>query len=77
SMVGFFFIDRPVEQLEDVDASDHELFSRVFHHLLDEGVHLPPSPYETLFISAAHGKKELDHTIAAFDRALAEASATE
>ena len=74
SMVGLFFTDRSVEQLEDVDASDRDLFSRVFHRLLDEGIHLPPSPYETLFVSAAHAREEIDHTIAAFDRALAQES---
>ncbi len=70
SMFGFFFIDRPVECLDDVEASDHELFSEVFHKLLAEGIHMPPSPYETLFLSAVHGKKEIERTIQAFDRAL-------
>ncbi len=70
SMVGLFFTDRPVTRLEDVDASDRERFSRVFHRLLEDGVHLPPSPYETLFVSAAHAEREIDHTVSAFDRAL-------
>ena len=71
-MVGLFFTDRPVERLEDVDASDRERFSRIFHRLLGAGVHLPPSPYETLFVSAAHGEKEIEHAVEAFDRALAQ-----
>ncbi len=71
SMVGLFFTDRPVERLEDVDASDRERFARVFHRLLEAGVHLPPSPYETLFVSTAHGSEEIERTIEAFDRALA------
>ena len=33
------------------------------------GVHLPPSPYEALFVSAAHGEAEIDATLAAFDAA--------
>ncbi len=70
-MVGLFFTDRPVERLEHVDASDRERFSRVFHRLLADGVHLPPSPYETLFVSAAHGEAEIALTVEAFDRALA------
>ncbi|MEM7582011.1 MAG: glutamate-1-semialdehyde 2,1-aminomutase [Acidobacteriota bacterium] len=70
SMFGFFFTDQPVECLEDVDGSDQELFSKVFHSLLADGVHIPPSPYEVLFISAAHGKHEIEHTVQAFDRAL-------
>jgi glutamate-1-semialdehyde 2,1-aminomutase len=34
-------------------------------------VHLPPSPYETLFVSAAHGDEEIERTVEAFDRAFA------
>ena len=71
SMIGLFFTGRPVERLEHVESCDRELFSRVFHRLLAEGVHLPPSPYETLFVSAAHGEKEVARAVEAFDRALA------
>ncbi len=72
SMLGLFFTDRPVTRLEDVDAADHERFRRVFHRLLDDGIHLPPSPYETLFVSTAHGEAEIRHTVDAFCRALDE-----
>jgi glutamate-1-semialdehyde 2,1-aminomutase len=70
SMLGLFFSERPVRRLEDVDASDRGRFQRVFHRLLAEGVHLPPSPYETLFVSTAHGEAEIRHTVEAFRRAL-------
>jgi glutamate-1-semialdehyde 2,1-aminomutase len=72
-MLGLFFTDRPVRRLEDVTASDRALFARVFHRLLAHGVHLPPSPYEALFVSTAHGEAEVDFVVAAFDRALGEA----
>ncbi|HEX2642507.1 MAG TPA: glutamate-1-semialdehyde 2,1-aminomutase [Thermoanaerobaculia bacterium] len=71
SMLGLFFTDQPVRRIEDVDASDRERFKRVFHRLLDLGVHLPPSPYEALFLSTAHGEREIALTLEAFDRALA------
>jgi glutamate-1-semialdehyde 2,1-aminomutase len=71
SMLGFFFTSRPVERLEDVHDSDRQRFTRVFHSLLADGIHLPPSAYETLFLSTAHGDAEIDATVAAFDRALA------
>ncbi len=73
SMMGIFFADAetPIESLDDVDATDHETFKRVFHGLLAGGVHLPPSPYEALFLSTAHGAEELAKTAEAFDRALA------
>ena len=70
SMLGLFFSDAPVRSIADVDASDRQLFQRVFHALLEHGVHLPPSPYETLFVSLAHGDEEIDLTLEAFDGAL-------
>lgn len=75
SMVGLFFAagETPIENLAQVDATDHEMFKRVFHVMLREGVHLPPSAYETFFVSTAHGDEELETTARAFDMALAEA----
>jgi glutamate-1-semialdehyde 2,1-aminomutase len=71
SMVGIFFTDQPVRSQDDVDASDRQRFARVFHSLLADGIHLPPSAYETLFLSLALGEEELERTFEAFDRALA------
>lgn len=71
SMVGIFFAAGPIERMEQVDASDRERFGRVFHALLDAGIHLPPSAYETLFVSGAHGEAEIQQTLDAFDQALA------
>ena len=72
SMMGLFFTASPVRRLEDVHASDRQLFARVFHLLLAHGVHLPPSPYEACFLSTAHGEPEIAATLEAFDRAFAE-----
>lgn len=71
SMVGIFFTEGPVERIEHVDGSDRDRFSRVFHRLLEAGVHLPPSAYETLFVSGAHGEAEIQRTLEAFGQALA------
>lgn len=71
AMLGLFFAGQPVTCLADVDASDHARFRRVFHRLLAAGVHLPPSPYEALFYSTAHGDEEIELTLTAFDAALA------
>ncbi|HEX5715161.1 MAG TPA: glutamate-1-semialdehyde 2,1-aminomutase, partial [Thermoanaerobaculia bacterium] len=72
SMLGLFFTDAPVTNLEDVTRTDRQRFTRVFHRLLGQGVHLPPSAYEALFLSTAHGDAEIDATVEAFDRALAQ-----
>jgi glutamate-1-semialdehyde 2,1-aminomutase len=71
SMMGLFFTDRPVASLADVDATDRKRFVRVFHRLLDLGIHLPPSPYEAFFVSAAHGEAEIALTLDAFEQAFA------
>jgi glutamate-1-semialdehyde 2,1-aminomutase len=74
AMMGLFFTDGPVRRLEDVHATDRQLFSRVFHLLLERGVHLPPSPYEAMFFSTAHGDAEVEATLNAFDEAFAAAA---
>jgi glutamate-1-semialdehyde 2,1-aminomutase len=76
SMLGLFFTAGPIHRMEDVTATDRPRFSRVFHRLLDRGVHLPPSPYETMFLSTAHGETEIAATLAAFDAAFAEEAAS-
>ena len=70
-MLSFFLTAGPVRSQRDVDASDRAAWARLFHSLLERGVHLPPSPYETLFVSTAHGDAEIDATLRAFDEALA------
>jgi len=72
SMLGLFFTSAPIHRMEDVDATDRPRFARVFHKLLERGVHLPPSPYETMFLSTAHGEAEIAATLEAFDAAFAE-----
>ena len=74
SMLGIFFADpdTPIENGDDVEATDRALFKKIFHVMLREGVHLPPSAYEAFFLSTAHGDAEIDATIQAFDTALGE-----
>ncbi len=72
SMLGVFFTDAPVTNLEDVTRTDRQRFTRVFHRLLGQGIHLPPSAYEALFLSTAHGDAEIDATVEAFDKAFAQ-----
>lgn len=71
SMLGIFMTDSPVVDLAEVDQTDRDGWVRVFHHLLSAGIHLPPSPYETLFVSAAHGEVEIERSAVAFEAAFA------
>ena len=70
SMMTLFFSQGPVEGWTSVSASDKERFARFFHTMLDEGVYLPPSPFEALFVSTAHSEEDLEATVEAAGRAL-------
>ncbi|MDB5323674.1 MAG: hemL [Phycisphaerales bacterium] len=69
SMVGMFFSNKPVLNYADATASDTAAFARFFHAMLDHGVHLPPSQFEAVFVSLAHGEDVIDTTIKAASRA--------
>ncbi len=60
AMFGFFFSDSPVTDWDGASACDRERYARFFHAMLDGGVYLPPSPFESCFLSAAHGEAELE-----------------
>jgi glutamate-1-semialdehyde 2,1-aminomutase len=59
SMFTLFFSEAPVWTLEDVLSCDRALYTRIFQHALDNGVFLPPSPFESCFISTAHDRAAL------------------
>lgn len=70
SMMTLFFNAGPVNGWDTVVASDREGFARFFHRMLDEGVYLPPSPFEAMFVSAAHTDADIAATLEAARRAL-------
>ena len=63
SMLSVFFTDQPVVDFAGARAADHERYARLFHHLLDAGVALPPSGYELWTLGTAHGGAELDRVV--------------
>ena len=70
SMWCLFFTERDVTDLDSAMSGDFGLFRRYFLSMLEQGVYVAPSPYETGFISTAHGEADIDATIAAMRRAL-------
>lgn len=70
SMFTLFFTESPVWNLQDAMRSNREEFSRFFHALLDQGVYLAPSPFETGFLSLAHSVEEIEQTAQAIEKAL-------
>ena len=60
-----FFRPGPVRNLADASDSDTGRYARWFHGMLDRGVYLSPSQFETQFISLAHTEAEIDGALAA------------
>ena len=67
SMISVHFSDQPVINFSTAAAARNDVFNKLFHHMLDRGVYMPPSAYETWFISHAIGQKEIDVTLEALD----------
>lgn len=65
SMFGFFFTTGPVTRFSQVMNADSRMFNSFFHGMLKEGINLAPSPFESGFVSAAHGDREIELTLAA------------
>jgi glutamate-1-semialdehyde 2,1-aminomutase len=72
TMLGFFFTDAPIRSWEDAKGrADTERFARFHRAMLERGVYLPPSQFEAWFLSAVHGDREIEATVAAAREALA------
>ena len=66
SMLTLFLGPDRVATPDQARASDRDRFARFFHGMLARGVYLPPSPFEALFVSLAHGEDDIAATVAAF-----------
>ncbi|WP_411787841.1 glutamate-1-semialdehyde 2,1-aminomutase [Halobacillus rhizosphaerae] len=65
SMVGFFFNQEPVTNFETASRSNLDMFARYYRGMIEEGIFLPPSQFEGLFLSAAHTDEDIERTIEA------------
>ncbi len=72
SMFCLFFTTQDVTDLQSATTADFGLFRRYFNAMLEQGVYVAPSPYETGFISTAHTEADIDATVAAMRHALAQ-----
>lgn len=67
SMLSIHFSERPVIDFASAAAANNTLFNKFFHQLLDKGIYLPPSAFETWFISDALSYEDLDNTLRAVE----------
>jgi glutamate-1-semialdehyde 2,1-aminomutase len=65
ALLTLFMTDRPVRNFEDAQACDAGGYGALFRHLLEQGVYFPPSQFEALFPSTAHGEEEIERTVEA------------
>ena len=70
SLLTLSFLERPPVDAAEALSADREAFARFFGAMLDEGILLPPSPFEAWFLSVAHGDAEIDRIVEAAGRAL-------
>ncbi|WP_391123205.1 glutamate-1-semialdehyde 2,1-aminomutase [Psychrobacillus sp. L3] len=66
SMIGFFLTNVDVINFETAKTSDLELFAKYFRLMAEEGIYLPPSQFEGLFLSSAHTEAHIEKTVQAF-----------
>lgn len=72
SMISVHFSEKPVINFQTAFTSDNAFFNKFFHAMLNRGVYLPPSAFESWFLSNALTKEDLDYTINAAAESLKE-----
>lgn len=72
SMVGVFFTEEPVINYETAQTSNLEQFTKYYQGMIEEGIFLPPSQFEGLFLSTAHTEEDIDATVRAIKKVFAQ-----
>lgn len=71
SMFGVFFSEDPVINYDTAQKSNLDYFSQYYRAMAEEGIFLPPSQFEGLFLSTAHTDEDIEKTVQAIDHAFA------
>ena len=70
SMFKWFFRDEPPKNYQEVKECDTEAFGLFWKRMLDEGIFLPPSQFETNFLSSVHSNRDLTTIAQAYSKCL-------
>jgi glutamate-1-semialdehyde 2,1-aminomutase len=65
SMIGFFFTNEEVVNFEKAKTSNLAFFAEYYREMAEQGIFLPPSQFEGLFLSTAHTDEDIEKTIQA------------
>ncbi|MGD6832033.1 glutamate-1-semialdehyde 2,1-aminomutase [Sutcliffiella halmapala] len=71
SMIGFFFTNEEVTNYEKAKTSNLDYFAAFYREMADNGVFLPPSQFEGLFLSTAHSDADIEKTLEAIEKSFA------
>jgi glutamate-1-semialdehyde 2,1-aminomutase len=63
SMISVHFSDKPIVDFASASAANNQRFNQYFHHMLSNGIYLPPSAFESWFLNNALSYEDLDKTI--------------
>jgi glutamate-1-semialdehyde 2,1-aminomutase len=63
SMLTVFFSETPITDFASASSSNTERFAQFWNAMLNEGIYLPPSAFEAMFISSVHSHMDLEKTI--------------
>lgn len=72
SMISVHFSDQAVTNFASAASANNQRFNKFFHAMLNRGIYLPPSAFETWFLSNALTKEDIDRTIDAVKESLSE-----
>ena len=75
SMFTVFFTDQEVYDYDSACTSDLDAFRIYFHSMLEQGIYLPPSQFETNFLSLAHTPEDIEKTLQAAEIAFSAVAA--
>lgn len=64
-MLNVFFSKEKINSFNDVDSCDTKIYEKYFKGMMEEGVLLPPSQYEGMFLSSAHSEEDINKTLEA------------
>ncbi|MCD5325567.1 MULTISPECIES: glutamate-1-semialdehyde 2,1-aminomutase [Pontibacillus] len=62
-----YFTDEKVENYDQAEATDGEMFAKFFHLMLEEGINLAPSKFEAWFLTTEHTKEDIKETLRAVE----------
>lgn len=68
SMLSIFFINGDVTNFDAASKTDTDIFKKFFHHMLNCGIYLPPSAFESWFISNALSTQDIQQTLDAVEK---------